>query len=226
VTAIVSTIVDPGVFDNLVIDDRVHLFLDGKRPSGIPVFEGGGSASVSRGGAAADLLGRRIELLSVITPSQLAAQEWLNRVAHWRVQSPRERDPWKKFLWLFVALEILTNKLFEDRRDGVLRHLQLVDADGAVVAGTPPLEEIAWAPQRAPLRSRFALVASDLFPESARDDLHQFASANEARGRLAHGAVRNPDELPIASTQDLLDKYFGGAVKRLLLGFDARRSWE
>jgi len=226
VTSIVSTIVDPGIFDNLVLDDRIHLFAEGKRPSGIPVFGGGGSATVTRGGSAPEMLGRRIDLLKTVDPSQLATQEWLNRVAHWRVQSLRERDPWKKFLWSFLALEILTNKLFDARRDDLLGQLRLLDAGGAVVPGTPPLEELAWARERAPLRSRFALVASDLFPDSARDDVREFASANGARGRLAHGAIRNPDELPIGGTQTLLDKYFTGAVKTLLLGLDPKQSWE
>jgi hypothetical protein len=226
VTSIVSTIVDPGVFASLVLDDRIHLFAEGRRPSGIPVFGGGASASVVRGGAASELLGQRIELLRAVDPSQLAAHEWLNRVAHWRVQSLRERDPWKRFLWSFLALEILTHKLFEARRDTVLGQIQLLDAGGTVVAGTPPLEELAWERKRAPLRSRFALVASDLFPESAREDVGQFASANDARGRLAHGAVRNADELPTGATQALLEKYFGGAVKSLLLGLDPNQSWE
>jgi hypothetical protein len=225
VTSILSTIVDPGVFDALVISDRVHLFADGKRPSGIPVMTGSGTANLIRGGeAATEQLGQRIRLLSQLNTTNLHRHEWLGRVAYWRVQSLRESDPWKRFLWSFVALEILTNKLYESRRADVIGRLRLLENGGAVT-GDPPLDELVWGDKRATLRSRFALVASDFFPESARADLTEFAAASKARSRLVHGALRDAEQLPTASVQGLLDKYYGAAVKKLLLGMEPMDSW-
>jgi len=226
VTSIIATIVDPHVFGSLLLDDRIHLFGDGKRPSGIPVFSLSASGAVWRGQAEADLLSQRIELLRAVNTSAVTTHGWLDGVAHWRVQALRESDPWKRFLWSFLALEVLTNKLFDARRDAVLGRLRLLTDGGTAAAGNPPIEELAWAPERAPLRSRFALVASELFPASAREDVGKFASAKSGRDRLAHGQIRDAAELPTAITADLLEKYFTGAAKTLLLGLDPQRSWE
>jgi hypothetical protein len=185
-STLVSTIVDSRALSTLVLDDRVLLFAEGKRPSGVPLFSGSGAVSVVRGGDSLARLGDRLSVLAGIDLRKLGGEDWLTRVSHWRTQALLETDPWKQFLWSFFAIEILINKLFDMFRDSVTARLRLERHDGGVVPEELPLTELVWEASRMPLRSKFALVASELFPESASEDVEQFRIVNEARGTRGH----------------------------------------
>lgn len=147
--AIFSTIVDPGVFEHLVLDDRILLFADGKRPAGVPSMRfSAGSLSVKRGGNALEHLGERIRAIRSVAVDDLNV-DWLSRVAFWRVQALWERDQWRRFQWAFIALEILTHQLFAalDSREDDNTSLGNEDERDAKT-----------------LRERFEVVASELFP--------------------------------------------------------------
>jgi hypothetical protein len=137
-------------------------------------------------------------------------------MAHWRAQVLLERDPWKRFLWSFIALEVLTHKLYEHVRDDIVGRLGLRTETGQIEHAFP-IEEMLWKPDRAPVASKFAMVADALFPDSAVDDATTFRDLKKARDRLSHGASRNEAEVPASQAFELLQKYVTGAVEKLVL---------
>jgi hypothetical protein len=147
-------------------------------------------------------------------------------VAHWRSQVLIETDPWKKFLFTFIGLEILTHKLFDQFRDPLVERLRLASSKDEIETASLPLAELILEPSRAPLRARFALVAIELYPETAADDTRRFAEAKTARDELAHGSLQSEAQLPIGMIEELFKRYLDGALKRLLLNLPASASWD
>lgn len=90
VTTIATTVVDPRLFDRLVLDDRVLLFAEGKHPAGVPVLSGSAIESVTRGGESLTRLETRLALLAKLDPGTATQQSWLARVALARPSSPRD----------------------------------------------------------------------------------------------------------------------------------------
>jgi hypothetical protein len=144
---IAATIFDPRVFDELVLDDRVLFFPEGKEPSGLPVFGGSVELTVSRGEPSSEQLTRRLDLLRQLRSRDVLDAEWVGSISHWRLQALTEKDPWKKFLAVFLCLEILANKLFAKYRDEVVARLRL---DDLAVPGLP-IGELVWDKNRTPL---------------------------------------------------------------------------
>lgn len=225
VVTIASTIIDPRVFGEVVLDDRVLIFIEDKRPGGFPVMRGSASLSVTRGGESVDQLQRRIDLLRGTDLSELASSG-LASVAHWRVQALRETDPWKRFSWTFLGLEMLTHKLSVRLRQTFLDRLALKDAGDQPIDGELPLDEVVWRPERMPLKARFAVVASILFPDSAREDTETFGELKDARDGVAHGTVRSESELPNSACETLFEKYLAGAIKHVIFRVSASTAWE
>ena len=147
------------------------------------------------------------------------------RVVQEHAQALRETDPWKRFLWTFLGLEILVNKLSTRLRPETLDRLRLADASD-VVEHSLPLGELVWEASRMPLKAKFALVAAVLFPESALDDTETFGRLKNTRDDVSHGTVRNQDELPVGECETLFEKYLGGAIKQEVLGVPASTPWE
>jgi hypothetical protein len=167
---------------------------------------------------------QRIALLAGVDPADLA-NSGLASVAHWRVQALLEKDPWKRFAWTFNGLEILVNKLSARLRPELLRSL-LLAKDGDVVDEKLPLDELVWEASRMPLKAKFALVASVLFPGAAIEDTDTFGVLKKARDDMAHGALRSEDELPVSAAETLFEKYLGGAIKHVVLRVPASTPWE
>jgi hypothetical protein len=65
-----------------------------------------------------------------------------------------------------------------------------------------------------------------LFPQSATADTDRFRTVKRARDRLAHGSLREEDELPLSEVVDLFDRYLAGALKHVTFGRDATVTWE
>lgn len=199
-TTVAATIVDHQIFDRIVLDDRVLLFADGKRPSGVPVLSTPPvTLNLKHGSEGARLLSARLASFSVMDPRAASNERWLEMTAHWRVQGLVESDPVKLFLWSFFGLEILIHQLYE----------RMV-VDGNVRS----------------LGDRFASVAQVMFPDSHADDDQRFREIKKARDLLSHGSLRDLSTLPGAQTAGLFAKYLDGATKRLLFGTSATDSWE
>jgi hypothetical protein len=225
VVTMTSTIIDPRVFAEVVLDDRVLIFIEGKRPGGFPVMRGSANLSVTRGGESVDQLQRQIELLRGSDLAELA-RSGLASVAHWRVQALQETDPWKRFSWTFLGLEMLTHKLSGRLRQPFLDRLAFKDSREQPVDHDLPLDEVVWRSERMPLKAKFALVASILFPESAREDTETFGELKDARDGVAHGTVRSESELPTSACETLFEKYLAGALKHVIFGMSASTAWE
>jgi hypothetical protein len=221
--AIASAVVSERAFATVVLEDRVHLLAAGRAPAGVPVMEAG-AVGISMTSTLERIEGR-VRVLAELDPRQAAREEWLARAAHWRMQTLREADPWKRYQWAFVGLEILIHKLYARVRDDVASRLRLELPDGDFEAGLP-IADLLWTPERAPLTARFAVAATALFPESALEDVQTFRTVKEARDRLSHGSLRSEDELPIASVVGLFGKYVEGAVKQFVFGRAPTTDWE
>lgn len=214
-TTLAASVVDAGVFSRLVLDDRVLLFAEGKRAAGVPEFTGSAIGNVTRGDESVAELTQRLQALRQVDPKSAAQNAWLSRIAHWRAQILLERDPWKRFLWSFIALEILTNKLYDELRDAVTKRLTL-QGDTQLTAQGLPLDELLWDPRRAPVAAKFALVAMALFPVASVDDAASFRELKTARDRLSHGGLRDEAEVPAGKAVELLEKYVAGAMQQLV----------
>jgi hypothetical protein len=170
-------------------------------------------------------LTKRLSALASVDLRAASNEAWLTRVAHWRVQVLTETDAWKRFLWSAVGLEILTQKLYERFREDIVARLRLQGSEGTI--RTPlPLHELVWSDDRAPLVARFAWVAVTLFPTTAADDTARFRKVKEARDNLAHGSLREEEELPGSDVVDLFSKYLDGALKHVTFGREASTPWE
>lgn len=224
--AVVSTIVEPRLFRTLARDDRVLFYAEGRRPAGVPVITPGGiDLLVTAGEESVAKLGRRLSVLGAVDLRVATQEAWLTRISHWRVQVLTETDPWKRFLWSAVGLEILTQKLYERFREQIVQRLRLEGSEG-IIESPLPIPELVWADDRTPLLARFAYVAMALFPQSATADTDRFRTVKRARDRLAHGSLREEDELPLSEVVDLFEKYLAGALKRVSFGHDATVPWE
>jgi hypothetical protein len=114
------------------------------------------------------------------------AAEGLQSVAYWWARSIEEKDDWKRFMFQFAGLDILTNKLAERAFRIVRPNLRVQDGPGDGTA--VPLSVIAF--ERMPLAGRFGLVALVLSPETAVDDTAVFTEVAEQRNSLYHGESR------------------------------------
>ena len=65
---------------------------------------------------------------ALVFPVEIEA--WLERDAHWRFQTLLETDPWKRFMWSFVALEVLSLPLY--LMCGMARRRRLLSQEAAV----------------------------------------------------------------------------------------------
>ena len=214
--AVASAFVDESLFRELVLDDRVYLFAEGRRPAGVPVFSGSAEGQLTRTGEALEQLDRDIEALGKLDVRRASQATWLARAAHWRMQALLELDPWKKFLWSFTALEVLSHKIGDQYWSHVVERLQWDGDDNPASARLEALSELVWVKERAPLAAKFAIVAIVLFPTTATDEVKAFRRLKRARDELAHGALREEGDLPVGEVTDLLGRCVAAAVRRLV----------
>jgi hypothetical protein len=121
---------------------------------------------------------------------------------------------------------MLTHKLSVRLRQTFLDRLALKDAGDQRIGDELPLDEVVWRPERMPLKAKFAVVASILFPESASEDTKTFGELKDARDGVAHGTVRRESELPNSACETLFEKYLAGAIKHVIFGVSASTAWE
>ena len=208
-----STIIEPTFFEKVVIDDHVFFSAAGRESFGLPCFSSSGNFSTTRSMESlnSEKLKQLLQNVAVLPQNR---HQWLNTIKHWRLTAIREKDPWKRFLWNFLALEVLTHELADMLYAEVISNLCLrVRGQSDIESGPIPISELVRDKKRLPLRAKFAIVALGLFPDSATADVEDFIKAKDARDKLSHGALKEAAELPISTVSALLEKYLAGAVK-------------
>jgi len=132
--------------------------------------------------------------------------EFLAHASYWYQQMRGESDDQlKRFLWGFVALEVLTNALYKrvskPAEDGLMQGAGRTDSPETVVLAT-------LINGRKPLAARFAVVAVYLSPSTAAGDVTSFTQAYKARNDIAHGKELLTDQrFPLRPVEMLLQRY-------------------
>lgn len=206
-----TTLLDWTFFEEVTLEDRVFFSVPDHESFGLPEFSVSASASVIKSGRSLDT-GRLRQLLQGVASLRQSERHWLSSVNHWHLAALRERDPWKRFLWSFLAMEILTNKLADALYDDVVGGLRL-DGNAHSALKTPAISEIAVPKRQLPLAGKFAIVALGLFPDSATKDLTDFRKVKSARDKLSHGDLREERHLATPTLLGLLQKYMAAAVQ-------------
>jgi len=206
-----TTLLDWTFFEEVTLEDRVFFSVPGHESFGLPELSVSASASVIKSGGSLDV-GRLRQLLQGVASLPQSERLWLSSANHWHLAALRERDPWKRFLWSFLAMEILTNKLAAKLYDEVIRKLRVEGKeDGAV---EPALVADVLVPKKKlSLVGNFAIVALAIFPDSAMEDVEAFRKVNTARNRLAHGDLKEERDLATPTLLGLLQRYMAAAMQ-------------
>jgi hypothetical protein len=213
ISTYISTIIDPTFLRESVIDNHVFFSAVGRESFGIPLFSGSADVAVTKSIESLNLE-KLQQLLQNIALLPLNQHQWLNTISHWRLAALKEKDQWKRFLWSFLTLEILTHKLSDLLYDEVISKLVLSGNSCSEQETVHiPISELIWSKERLPLRAKFAIVALGLSPDSATADVENFINVKVARDKLSHGAIKDVTELPLSIVNSLLDKYLTCAVK-------------
>lgn len=202
-------------FERIVLKDTVVFSLKGYDDLSLPEFSGGGKATLKKGieNFPGDQLRTRI---AAIASKPLVGHRWLARSAHWWMQARLADDEWKRFLWSFLALEVLTHKVAGQRYAAIRAQLRVTSVQ-TLAGNSSALSAITPTdPSRLTLVGEFAVVALALSPDTADDDVQEFKRAKVARDRLAHGDIRDAAELPTGATLGLLDRYMRLAIEEHL----------
>lgn len=206
-----STIVEPGFF-NKVILDRVFFFSPERPPMGLVEFSLRGEISTTIPLESLDVgtLNKLFVELCSMSPTD---REWILTPIHWYLESLKEMDPWKKFLWSFWALEVLSIKYMDNFHGKFIKasnvpnemqsRLQKVGID---------LEALIQEERYLPLSAKFGIMALDLSPNSAVVDIKDFINLNEKRSKLSHGGIKDSSLLPNETILQYLKKYMSKVI--------------
>jgi len=115
----------------------------------------------------------------------------------------------KRFLWTFLALEIMVRKLSKHLLPRVVGRFRL---EGEAQIPPELLATLISEHGRQSLAAQFVLMSLGLSPATAEEDLVAFRLIKKARDRLSHGDVRSEEELPLAEADSLLQRYFSLAM--------------
>jgi hypothetical protein len=138
-------------------------------------------------------------------------QDWqpFQLAAHWyEAMLQEEEDDLKRFLWGFIALETLTETLYDGLYDVAVAALHM-DANGGASAPHQNLLAIVRLKNRLGLADRFSVVSGYLSPATASDDSTKFRALKEARDAIGHGSSRRESlSFPTEHLIELLPRYF------------------
>jgi hypothetical protein len=130
----------------------------------------------------------------------------------WYIEFLKETDQLKQFIYSFLSLEILVNKLFEKyfeeikneiKNDIYYRGFQI----GSIGDTLIPQEN------RATLSQKFVIVCLKIFPEATDDLLKSFVKCKSYRDQLAHGSLNLDDKLPIEECNQILRTFYNIIIK-------------
>jgi hypothetical protein len=108
-----------------------------------------------------DAVKRILSQMAATPPASLAR---LKSARHWLLEARNEIDPWKKFLWSFLALEILARKAGAALNDQLTNRLGVRDVALDVTAA---VKELLLPHDRQSLTASFATMALTMSPATA-----------------------------------------------------------
>jgi hypothetical protein len=111
-----------------------------------------------------------------------------------------EMDRFQRFVTVWIALELLVNKLYPQFRDQFMTE---TTAHACMTADT--VERVRR--DAATLIEKFTLIGSYLRPSEVEDDANAFSSAKRSRDLLMHTGDGADDTLPLELTTKLLVDY-------------------
>jgi hypothetical protein len=134
----------------------------------------------------------------------------LEHAAHWyEAMRGEQDDPLRRYLWGFVALEVMTNLLYDRLYDPAVATVTLTAADGNTPPRSVVREALVQPKRQLGLTKRFAVVASYISPASAKNDIAVFRRVYKARNEIAHGEKQlTALTFPSMAMEELLGRYF------------------
>ena len=135
----------------------------------------------------------------------------LRSAAYWWARASEEADEQKRFLFGFLVLEILANKL-APIADAAVSPV-LTAADGVVVDAP---DGVVLPVKRVPLAVKFQLMAAYLGRNDEAEDTAGFMRLKKARDAFAHGEALLTKELPHREAARLMNKYMTLAIAHTL----------
>jgi hypothetical protein len=196
-------------FFEKLICERVFFSMEGRHTVSLARWEIGGASMYTTGGTLPPLapaVKRLRQTLRSKAPGGLGSAQALY------MQAVIEPDRMKSFLWLFDALEMLAHYLGHQHYSAVSRSLGTQTHPPGSPGMDKVIETIMLRETTAPLAARFAVAALSLFPGDLDRDINAFSRVKKARDDLAHGVVRNVDQLPTGDALILVEKYLAAAV--------------
>jgi hypothetical protein len=198
----VASVLGWGFLAFMVVRDYLVVGAEGRKAFGAPQPTLGGAAvQLQRPIEALDVMRLR-ELLTAAT--RRPTPDWLTDVARWVHAAAIEPDHVKRFLWSFLALEVLCNRLGEGLYAATVDRLR-VDTATLPRAARDVLVR-PWKELQS-LRARFLVLSLALSPATLDDDLSEFQTAKKSRDDLAHGRYIEGEPLPTHRVEALLNRF-------------------
>ncbi|WP_422753185.1 hypothetical protein [Micromonospora sp. WMMD708] len=180
---------------------------DRDRPCAVPTF-GMGAVAVVRRSDSTSLVER---MQGLLLPSSVSRdiRDKLATVGRWHSLAAAEEDSFRRFLWQFAGIEVISKAIAKAGRPDLLRALSIVGAPGDQES---PVHELIWPSRddgRDPDRNlvfSFCAMVIVLAPHRAAQDVASFRKIVRYRNQI-HGGVLDPNDPPSRGISALWEYY-------------------
>ena len=192
------------------------LELDGGGRCAVPKFTAGAVAVVRR--ANSDALVNRLATLSLPDQVRREVKEKLATIGRWHSVAAAEEDAFRRFLWYFAGIEVISRAVASVGRAALLQALTF---PGAPVDGSAIIQELLWPSRddgRDPDRNlvfSFSAMAVILAPQKAAEDVQTFRRIAKYRNQI-HGGAFDPNDSPSREVSELWRRYSPLATRFLV----------
>lgn len=201
-------------FENLVLNNQTYYSAPGKMENGIVKLKTTAKASV--------IVTNPLEytmvsnLIDRVSEKGFNDYGWLANVAHFRLASILEEDPWKQYYFLFSSFESLievfvknTYSEMEDRFFIKINDETTIDQSNIPFQISKNIEDFN-------LKERFGILAFELFPDDIKNDYKVFLELKKIRDDMSHGRPVDNNVIPLSNLISLLDKYLNKLIEKEL----------
>ncbi len=207
------------IISNIVVEDEIFCAPDKMPFSQFEIKGGEASISLELDPIEEKLDQKTIEnLLNNFCKLSSRVHKFFDSARHWYLAAEKETDPWKRFMWGFLVMEILASKISNQLYDHVMGSLTIeYDAidndDDRKIEPWISLKELYPPKDRLNLTQKFTIMAIGLKSKTILKDIEAFKKIKKSRDRLSHGDLKNESELPLHEFLPLLRRYFVEAIK-------------